>query len=84
MPEKKRRQHINSSHKKSIKCEADYQLNWKDLIPELRKYSLEKIDFLSITGDAPKDFITDSEYRPGYRSHSKKRESYIAKIGSKF
>ncbi len=73
-----------SDHKKPIKYFADYQLEWESLIPTLRKYHLEKVDFLSITGDAPKDFITDSEYRPGYRSHSQKRESYIAKVGSKF
>lgn len=76
------RQYIN--HKKSIKYFADYQLDWETLIPTLRKYKLEKVDFLSITGDAPKDFITDSEYRPGYRSHSQKQERYIAKVGSKF
>ncbi len=79
---RKTRQYLN--HEKSIKYRADYQLDWETLIPNLRKYKLEKVDFLSITGDAPKDFITDSEYRRGYRSHSQKKESYIAKVGSKF
>lgn len=73
-----------SNHQKAIKYSADYQLEWKSFIPALRKYELKKVDFLSITGDAPKDFITDSEYRPGYRSHRQKSESYIAKVGSKF
>jgi hypothetical protein len=50
----------------------------------LRHYTLEQVNFLSITGDAPKDFVTDSEYRPGHRSRRQRRESYIAKVGSKF
>lgn len=86
MPLKRKRRLASqdSSHQKAIKYFADYQPEWKSLIPELRKYQLEKVDFLSITGDAPKDFITDSEYRPGHRSRKQKRESYIAKVGSKF
>ncbi|MBS1813226.1 MAG: HipA domain-containing protein [Acidobacteria bacterium] len=74
----------HSDHKKPIKYFADYQLEWDALIPTLRKYQLEKVDFLSITGDAPKDFVTDSEYRPGYRSRSQKQDRFIAKVGSKF
>lgn len=54
------------------------------MIPSLRNYELEPVKFLSIPGDAPKDFITDSEYRPGHRSRRQRRESYIAKVGSKF
>ncbi len=69
---------------KPIKYLADYQLKWGSFIPALRKYELERVDFLSITGDAPKDFITDSEYREGHRSRRQRRESYIAKVGSKF
>lgn len=37
-----------------------------------------------MAGDAPKDFITDSEYRPGHRTRQQRSESYIAKVGSKF
>ncbi|MCI0524090.1 MAG: HipA domain-containing protein [Acidobacteria bacterium] len=72
------------SEKKEIKYWSDYQLDWDSLIPLLRNYKLEKVDFLSITGDAPKDFVTDSEYRPGHRSRRQRQESYIAKVGSKF
>ncbi len=67
-----------------IKHFSDYQKDWSKVILWLRKYLLEPVNFLSIPGDAPKDFIKDSEYRPGHRSRHKKRESYIAKIGSKF
>ena len=71
-------------YRKAIRYEADYQLPWERLIPILRRFTLEQVDFLSITGDAPKDFITDSEYRPGHRSHRQRTESYIAKVGSKW
>lgn len=70
--------------KKAIKYYADYQLSWDTLIPRLREYSIQKVDFLSIAGDAPKDFITDSEYRAGHRARHQRSESYIAKVGSKF
>jgi hypothetical protein len=69
---------------KAIKYDADYQLSWQTLIPRLRECSVETVDFLSTTGDAPKDFITDSEYRPGHRTRQQRSESYIAKVGSKF
>src|ERR1044071_4726067 len=69
---------------KTIKYNSDYQLDWSTLIPRLREYSIQKVDFLSIAGDAPKDFITDSEYRPGHRTRQQRSESYIAKVGSKF
>jgi hypothetical protein len=69
---------------KAIKYHSDYQLNWNILIPHLREYSIQTVDFLSMTGDAPKDFITDSEYRPGHRTRQQRSESYIAKVGSKF
>ncbi|HEX7773253.1 MAG TPA: HipA domain-containing protein [Pyrinomonadaceae bacterium] len=69
---------------KAIKYYADYQLAWNTLIPRLREYSIQTVDFLSIAGDAPKDFITDSEYRPGHRTRLQRSESYIAKVGSKF
>jgi HipA-like C-terminal domain len=69
---------------KAIKYYSDYQLEWTTLIPHLRKYSIQTVDFLSIVGDAPKDFITDSEYRPGHRTRQQRSESYIAKVGSKF
>lgn len=73
-----------TSAKKAIKILADFQLNWASLIPTLRRYELEKVDFLSIPGMAPKDFITDREYRPGHRGRGERTESYIAKVGSKF
>jgi hypothetical protein len=63
---------------------VDYQKEWRRPIPSLRNFELEPVKFLSIPGDAPKDFITDTEYRPGHRSHRQRRESYIAKVGSKF
>jgi hypothetical protein len=69
---------------KSIKYSSDYQLSWATLIPRLREFSTQTVDFLSMAGDAPKDFITDSEYRPGHRSQLQRSESYIAKVGSKF
>ena len=72
------------SYRKEIKYHSDFQLDWIKLIPALKNYTLERVDFLSITGDAPKDFITDSEYRPGHRSRRQRQESYIAKVGSKF
>lgn len=75
---------LNKSYRKEIRYNADFQLDWAKLVASLRNYSLERVDFLSIAGDAPKDFITDSEYRPGHRSRRQRRESYIAKVGSKF
>lgn len=69
---------------KAIKYYSDYQLSWDTLIPSLPEYSIQTVDFLSMTGDAPKDFITDSEYRPGHRTRQQRSESYIAKVGSKF
>ena len=69
---------------KAIKYYSDYQLPWNTLIPRLREYSIQTVDFLSMAGDAPKDFITDSEYRPGHRTRQQQSESYIAKVGSKF
>ena len=67
-----------------IKYYCDFQKEWKNLIPLLRKYELEPVKFLSIPGDAPKDFVTDSEYRPGRRSRRHRSDNYIAKVGSKF
>jgi hypothetical protein len=70
--------------RQEIKHLSDYQKEWRRLIPSLRNFELEPVKFLSIPGDAPKDFITDSEYRPGHRSRRQRRESFIAKVGSKF
>jgi hypothetical protein len=69
---------------KAIRYQADYQLQWHTLIPRLREFSIQTVDFLSMAGDAPKDFITDSEYRPGHRTRTQRSDSYIAKVGSKF
>lgn len=70
--------------KKDIKYICDFQTDWAAYIPRLRNFTLESVDFLSITGDAPKDFITDREYRPGHRGRRERQVSYIAKVGSKF
>jgi hypothetical protein len=68
-----------------IKHESDYQRNWNRLIPRLQHLcDYEAVNFLTIVGDAPKDFITDTEYRPGHRSRRKRSDSYIAKIGIKY
>jgi HipA-like C-terminal domain len=72
------------SYQKPVKHFADYQVDWASVIPELRKYKLDRVTFLSVMGDAPKDFITDSEYRPGHRSRQQRTESYIAKVGAKY
>src|SRR5262249_32093125 len=72
------------SAEKAIKDNADYQLEWRSLIPPLQHYDLQTVDFLSIPGMAPKDFITDNEYRPGHRTKRERKESYIAKVGSKY
>ncbi len=69
---------------KDIRYWSDFQLDWEKLIPRLKRFSIKTVDFLSIAGDAPKDFITDSEYRPGHRTRQQRSESYIAKVGSKF
>lgn len=78
------RPRLGKSYKKEIRYSSDYQLDWVKLVPTLRKFTLERVDFLSIAGDAPKDFVTDSEARPGHRTRSQRNESYIAKVGSKF
>ncbi|MCI0660680.1 MAG: HipA domain-containing protein [Acidobacteria bacterium] len=74
------------SEKKAIKYWADYQCEWNLLIPSLpvRRYLISTVDSLSVPGDAPKDFISDCEYRPGHRSRRQRLEAYIAKVGSKF
>ncbi len=69
---------------KDIRYWSDFQRDWERLIPRLKRFSIKTVDFLSIAGDAPKDFITDSEYRPGHRTRQQRSESYIAKVGSKF
>lgn len=71
-------------HYKAIKEYSDYQIPWASVIPAMRKFELEKITFLSVMGDAPKDFTTDSEYRKGYRSRRDRQERFIAKVGSKY
>lgn len=75
-----------SQEKKSIRYEADFQVDWESLIPELpvRRYKMEGVNELSQPGDAPKDFIFDREYRHGHRSRKQRFEGYIAKVGSKF
>jgi hypothetical protein len=72
--------------KKAIKYWSDYQCKWDLLIPSLpvRRYLIAGVDSLSAPGDAPKDFISDREYRLGHRSRRQRFEAYIAKVGSKF
>ncbi len=72
------------NHSKEIRNYSDCQVNWTSLIPHLKRYKVETVDFLSIPGDAPKDFVTDSEYREGHRFRRQKEDRYIAKVGSKF
>lgn len=69
---------------KEIRYFSDYQTNWNAVVPRLKKFRLETVDFLSIPGDAPKDFITDREYRPGRRGRRNRFDSFIAKVGSKY
>jgi hypothetical protein len=71
-------------NKKAIKFYSDLQVEWAKFIPVLKKYDLTPVEFLSIPGDAPKDFTSDREYRPGLRSQRNPRNRYIAKVGSKF
>lgn len=71
---------LKPSHRKKIKYSSDIQFRWDLLIPPLKKFKLDKVEFLSVPGEAPKDFITAKEYTPGKISH---QESYIAKVGAK-
>lgn len=75
---------IRKKHLKEIKYKSDYQIEWNKYIPELKNFDLQSVDFLSISGDAPKDFITDKEYRPGHRSRRNPKDKFIAKVGSKY
>lgn len=85
MSKRKRLYHKDSKTElKAIRYYSDYQLPWAKLIPRLREYAIQTVDFLSMAGDAPKDFITDSEYRAGHRTRRQRSVSYIAKVGSKF
>lgn len=81
----KRRDRISlykPGNKKKVRKDkySELQLRWDLLIPSLKDYTLEKVEFLSVPGEAPKDFITAKEYTPGKISH---QESYIAKVGAK-
>lgn len=73
---------FRTSDRKKVKKNkySEIQLRWDLLIPSLKNYTLEKVEFLSVPGEAPKDFITAKEYTPGRISH---QESYIAKVGAK-
>ncbi|HEY0657893.1 MAG TPA: hypothetical protein VGD05_05440, partial [Pyrinomonadaceae bacterium] len=71
---------LRPTHRKRIKYSSDIQFRWDLLIPTLKKYKLDKVEFLSVPGEAPKDFITAKEYTPGKIS---RQESYIAKVGAK-
>lgn len=69
---------------KEVKVYSDRRVEWHRFIPELKKFELQSVDSLSISGDAPKDFSIDREYRPGHRSQQHPTDKYIAKVGSKF
>ena len=73
-----------NKHLKAIKYHSDFQTHWHKLIPILKNYQIQSVDFLTISGDAPKDFITDKEHRPGHRSKVNPKDKYIAKVGSKY
>lgn len=75
---------IKRKHLKEIKYESDYQTEWHKHISELKKYELQSVEFLTISGDAPKDFISDREYRPGHRGSRSPKDKFIAKVGSKY
>jgi hypothetical protein len=69
---------------RAVKYDSDYQIEWQTVIPSLRKYELKIISFLTVMGDAPKDFTSDKEYRKGHRTRRDRTERFIAKVGSKF
>lgn len=73
-----------TSYLRKVKYDSDRQINWSKHIKELKNYKVLPVTFLSITGDAPKDFVMDREYRPGHRSKRNPYDRYIAKVGSKF
>ena len=73
--------HKSNNRKKVRKDKySELQLRWDLLIPSLKSYKLEKVEFLSVPGEAPKDFITAKEYTPEKIS---RQESYIAKVRAK-
>jgi hypothetical protein len=79
----------SSTRRKFVKKEkyCDFQIDWFKYIPTLESRSIvkwEKVEFLSVMGDAPKDFITDKEARIISRSRKIPLERYIAKVGSKY
>ncbi len=66
---------------------SDYQIRWEDFIPKLEERSIVKwqqVTFLSVMGDAPKDFVTDREEQILRRTREISFQRYIAKVGSKF
>lgn len=75
-------------HSEYIKYYSDYQLNWNRLIEPLKRghYTYTSASFLTIHGDAPKNFIRQYEYKPGEwrRTHPERWPGFIAKVGSKW
>lgn len=66
---------------------SDYQIEWEKVITNLEERSIVKwqqVSFLSVMGDAPKDFVTDREERILQRTQKIPFDRYIAKVGSKF
>lgn len=85
MKRKNRNRKISTQfNRKKVTKFSDHAVNWSKFIPALKKYRLQSVEFLSISGDAPKDFSVDREYRAGHRSRQRPTDSYIAKVGSKF
>jgi hypothetical protein len=84
----KRRRRISQRrtkrYAKPIKYFADRQINWLKYVVELRSIKVIPATSLTIPGDAPKDFVSDREYRQGHRSRRRPFVQYIAKVGSKF
>ena len=79
----------NAERRKFVRADkrSDYQTRWELLIPELEERSIVKwqqVSFLSVMGDAPKDFITDREEQILQRTRRIPFDRYIAKVGSKF
>lgn len=67
--------------------QSDYQIEWGKFVLELEERSIvkwEQVSFLSVMGDAPKDFITDREEQILQRTRKIPFNRYIAKVGSKF
>lgn len=77
-----------SIQQEQVREYCTFQANWQKIISGLpqNKYETESVEFLSITGEAPKLFIRIYEYQAGRktRKNPKLWPGYIAKFGTKF